>query len=953
MSFTYFVNIFIVFSLCAWKTGQCIDLTTQANATGAAVVSRCIELIENSGIFRDDSNLLRRLAYVETTDGVSYVANQGGIWKISQFVFTELQTQNFNASNYYAAVTTHFSIDWQSVTYADLDKPIYSALAARLVIAHAEIIVSGTISTDVNVQYNTWAFYFHDNQQSTTLSEFTTSIAQIPTQCQSDQRDIVLLIESSSAIPPADFNNMKAFALSLIGGFSISVNKTRFGIMQFANNQMEIVSIRDGVDLVNVTNAINGMTLLNSEPVRTGIAVAHAVSLFTSSGRSINDGFATVLVVITERPSIDNVSVPVSNAVASGIDIISVGVGNNIATSEITSIASASNNVFYSSSFTSLLTLTERVTTGICQAQIVTTGNLSISGTLFPSTSQSIRLTLSAFGTGFRLSTTIGTITAYFSTTINYPTSAVYDNRMVVNIPNTIFFYNYTPPAAQIINGQIVMYVGLECTSTVPTVYQLDIGTPYVATIPPVEVVSVSEAPLSDAEIAGIVIACLIFLCGIIIAVVYYCCARNYPIAAEKKEGVEKVAVALEGRAVNASMFSSQLMTVDSETPEQIKKPPTHEVAVNTPLTPVYANESFSPVQAIDDEETVIRERLRTAVVNKNIPMIVAGLVDFQNLELSDKDGDVILAEKIISVQNCKEGLSYAMAKRNVHYLQRAIFDAKQKNHQQELSEEIQNAEILLKDLNKIQSCTAKLKAAMDNDDVDLVEQLTFELRKLCGSDHSAVDKLLEVYRCKDDLERSMRTRDLELVTTTLDIIEKRGYESELSVEVKQAKRMKRELEYLEKVRRDVLNLNQSRVSEIRSYGKPPPGVHGVMKAVYLILGHPRELLEKWGNIQILMGKTGKDGLRRQIQAIDPRKVNLEKAQTAFSIIEQFDLAAVQELSLGLSLFYIFVRSVIEEVEKLHTGVLNAPSPFDYLRATATPRPNWDKLQAAGYNIQR
>uniref|UniRef100_H2Z6E4 Uncharacterized protein n=1 Tax=Ciona savignyi TaxID=51511 RepID=H2Z6E4_CIOSA len=232
----------------------------------------------------------------------------------------------------------------------------------------------------------------------------------------------------------------------------------------------------------------------------------------------------------------------------------------------------------------------------------------------------------------------------------------------------------------------------------------------------------------------------------------------------------------------------------------------------------------------------------------------------------------------------------------------------------------------------------------MDNGDVEAVERLTFELRSLSGCEPWMVDRMLDIYRCKEDLEQSMRTRDIDLVSRTLNIVDERGYEPELAVEVKQAKRMKKELEYLEKVRREVLNLNQGRVSEIRSYSSPPPGVYAVMKAVYLILGYDTAYLQKWTTIQSLMGKSGKEGLRRRIKEIDPRTVNLEKAQIAFSIIEQFDLAAVQELSLGLSLFYSFVRSVIDEVEKLHTGVLNAPSPFEYLRAAAPSRPNWGAL---------
>ena len=55
------------------------------------------------------------------------------------------------------------------------------------------------------------------------------------------------------------------------------------------------------------------------------------------------------------------------------------------------------------------------------------------------------------------------------------------------------------------------------------------------------------------------------------------------------------------------------------------------------------------------------------------------------------------------------------------------------------------------------------------------------------------------------------------------------------------------------------------------------------------------------------MGKTGRNSLTRQLYKCDPRKVDQKTAYQAKRILNSFSLQAVQELSAGLALFYLFV----------------------------------------------
>ena len=69
-----------------------VDQTVEEKAVGADVVQAAVDLVQGSCIFSDDKLLLRRLAYVATTDGEDAHTFQrngedyyGGIWQVSKF----------------------------------------------------------------------------------------------------------------------------------------------------------------------------------------------------------------------------------------------------------------------------------------------------------------------------------------------------------------------------------------------------------------------------------------------------------------------------------------------------------------------------------------------------------------------------------------------------------------------------------------------------------------------------------------------------------------------------------------------------------------------------------------------------------------------------------------------------------------------------------------------------
>lgn len=89
-------------------------------------------------------------------------------------------TQSKDAKSYLSDnlidIKSTFGIDWSTVTWPDLRKPFYSALAARLYIHYATRSQSSIIPRDVASQAVTWRQYF---RPSGTVDRFTTLAAQL------------------------------------------------------------------------------------------------------------------------------------------------------------------------------------------------------------------------------------------------------------------------------------------------------------------------------------------------------------------------------------------------------------------------------------------------------------------------------------------------------------------------------------------------------------------------------------------------------------------------------------------------------------------------------------------------------------------------------------------------------------------------------------------------------
>ena len=141
-------SIFICFFLVLWSSGASVDLTLNEREKGAVVVRAVIEKISSFGLFSncswwdqgtsvDVKRCLRVAALALTEDGHRVTAppeHSGGIWNIDMSVH-HLSISHLNStsmSDVKAEISKILPNILDFNDYTNLDKPIYSGLAAIL-----------------------------------------------------------------------------------------------------------------------------------------------------------------------------------------------------------------------------------------------------------------------------------------------------------------------------------------------------------------------------------------------------------------------------------------------------------------------------------------------------------------------------------------------------------------------------------------------------------------------------------------------------------------------------------------------------------------------------------------------------------------------------------------------------------------------------------------------------
>lgn len=175
--------------------------------------------------------------------------------------------------------------------------------------------------------------------------------------------DLMLVLDGSESIAPADFETMRGFVSDLVGHFTISPNDAHAGIVQFAGQGQGRIEIGLSGDSDAVQGAIESMTqIVGATDIQEGIAYGQAE--LTSGER----GVPQVMIVLTDGVH-NQQGDPVAEALAArgaGTQIFAIAVGSGPDVDQLVSIAGDASRVYSVDNYSALAAILDPLVEVVC-----------------------------------------------------------------------------------------------------------------------------------------------------------------------------------------------------------------------------------------------------------------------------------------------------------------------------------------------------------------------------------------------------------------------------------------------------------------------------------------------------------------------------------------------------------------------------------------------------------
>lgn len=313
-----------------------------------------VRKIHDSQIFDSDNDFLRRLAYVESEfgnkKGVSL--EDGGIWPVTKETFSKTQSDRHRGKRSIAlkrihvAIETVFGIRWQKVSWPDLIRPFYSALAARIALWQ----LPEDIPEDWESQVKFFVKYYGDGSTGFDLRHLFWQDCQI-----NAKTDIIFALDASQRIG-SDFSGILDNLVELVPVFPKKTS--RFGVLVYSKEVRQMVPLVNNLTKAEIVEAIKDVRQGDfNDTSNLENAVIDAVAQFRNmSGTLGSQGEALmrckvplVLVLMTDGNYDEDPQAALAEARKEGIYVIAYGVGDRINLENLFKIAAQPEDVIISS----------------------------------------------------------------------------------------------------------------------------------------------------------------------------------------------------------------------------------------------------------------------------------------------------------------------------------------------------------------------------------------------------------------------------------------------------------------------------------------------------------------------------------------------------------------------------------------------------------------------------
>ncbi|XP_050390695.1 uncharacterized protein LOC126809880 [Patella vulgata] len=353
------------------------DLTIQDKSKGEPVVQAVVDAIRSHCIFASDRLFLRRLALVQSNDGEDSKTYRdgyhGGIWQIDEDKYNQTQTCPGILENVCEIIETRLEINWQTTTWRDLRKPLYSGLAASLYVMYKSNISLNTtdgISGNRMQQSLIWKTLFAPGVDASTFINITEANNDV---CKK-AIDLAFIIDGSGSIGATNFNIIRQFMIEVTNRLDISPRETQVAAVQFSSSARKEFYLNDHSTEGSLNQAINGIAYIGSGTnTATGLNLA-ANQVFVPE-KGMRNHSAKVALVVTDGRSSSLIATEAASLIlkSKGVTVFAIGVGSGINENELKAISSDPDctHVFILKDFSEVETIINAIQKRACQGLLV------------------------------------------------------------------------------------------------------------------------------------------------------------------------------------------------------------------------------------------------------------------------------------------------------------------------------------------------------------------------------------------------------------------------------------------------------------------------------------------------------------------------------------------------------------------------------------------------------
>uniref|UniRef100_A0A671RDJ8 Collagen alpha-1(XXI) chain n=1 Tax=Sinocyclocheilus anshuiensis TaxID=1608454 RepID=A0A671RDJ8_9TELE len=185
--------------------------------------------------------------------------------------------------------------------------------------------------------------------------------------------DLVYIMDGSWSVGSDDFETAKRWLVNVTSGFDVSSHYSQVGVVQYSDTPRLEIPLGLHKTTQDLIKAIEDISYLGGN-TQTGRAIKFAVDhVFASSQRS--EVKNRIAVVVTDGKSQDDVMDASVESRAQGIKVFAVGVGTEITTSELVTIANKPEGeyVLYAEDYTNIDRIRDAMEQKLCEESVCPT----------------------------------------------------------------------------------------------------------------------------------------------------------------------------------------------------------------------------------------------------------------------------------------------------------------------------------------------------------------------------------------------------------------------------------------------------------------------------------------------------------------------------------------------------------------------------------------------------